>query len=453
MRSALLRLQSAAGIDRSISTTVVMRVISALAGLVTLGMVGTRLSKPEQGYYYTFNNVLALQVFFELGLSFVILQSASHERARLSWGPDSLLFGDPQAKSRLASLLKLSMRWYTAIGVLLVACVLPVGIVFFTMRGEADGVAWRTPWIALVLSTSLYVVLGAIFSFLEGCGLVAEIATARLVQTIAGSVALWSVLLAGAGLYAAAANITLFVLSGLGWLAFKHRAALADLWRTDAGAERVDWRKDIWPFQWRIAVSWLCGFFISQLFTPVLFWFSGATEAGRMGMILAITGPISGMAMAWVTTKAPRFGHLVAREEYGELDSLYDAALRQMLAVVGVGAVCLVSGVVFLNWIGHPLASRLLPPGPTAFMAASMIANTVVFAQAAYLRAHKREPFLGLSVLVALLMTVGTLTLGRLYGALGVTAGYFVVSLIGLAVGTAIFRARRSEWHASREAA
>ena len=35
-------------------------------------------------FYYTFGSLVAVQIIFELGFSFVILQLASHERASLS---------------------------------------------------------------------------------------------------------------------------------------------------------------------------------------------------------------------------------------------------------------------------------------------------------------------------------------------------------------------------------
>jgi hypothetical protein len=37
------------------------------------------LTAVEQGFYYTFGSVLALQVFVKLGLVTVIVQMASHE--------------------------------------------------------------------------------------------------------------------------------------------------------------------------------------------------------------------------------------------------------------------------------------------------------------------------------------------------------------------------------------
>lgn len=73
------------GVNRAIGYGVLTRMWSALAGPLTILLIATRFSKVEQGFYYTFSSILALQVFFELGLLTVLAQFAAHEFAFLSW--------------------------------------------------------------------------------------------------------------------------------------------------------------------------------------------------------------------------------------------------------------------------------------------------------------------------------------------------------------------------------
>ncbi len=79
---------------------------ASLAGLVTVALIARFLSPAEQGYYYTFGSLIALQIVFELGFSFVILQMASHERAHLTLSPRRSISGDAVAHARLASVLQ-----------------------------------------------------------------------------------------------------------------------------------------------------------------------------------------------------------------------------------------------------------------------------------------------------------------------------------------------------------
>ena len=62
------------GVDRPVAYVILGRGWSVLAGPITLYMIASFLTRDEQGYYYTFGSILGLQIFFELGLSYVILQ-------------------------------------------------------------------------------------------------------------------------------------------------------------------------------------------------------------------------------------------------------------------------------------------------------------------------------------------------------------------------------------------
>src|SRR5438045_8803150 len=90
------------GLDRAVGFSVLARFWSSAAGLVTVALIARFLSPPEQGYYYTFGSLVALQIIFELGFSFVILQLASHERANLTISNASEISGDATAHGRLA---------------------------------------------------------------------------------------------------------------------------------------------------------------------------------------------------------------------------------------------------------------------------------------------------------------------------------------------------------------
>ena len=119
--SALVRVRhwvrTVLGLDRAIGFTVLGRFWGSAAGLVTLTLIARFLSPAEQGYYYTFGSLVALQIVFELGFSFVILQLASHERAQLTISNDYEITGDPIAHARLASVIQKSVRWYSVAAV------------------------------------------------------------------------------------------------------------------------------------------------------------------------------------------------------------------------------------------------------------------------------------------------------------------------------------------------
>ncbi len=444
-----VRLVRLVGLDRAIVYTLVGRGWSVVAGPVTVAFIASFLSLEEQGFYYTFASVLGLQVFFELGLSYVILQFASHEKVHLEWTDDGRLTGAPEAKARLASLLRTALLWYSVIAVLAAVVLLPTGMYFFsTSRGASTLIAWHIPWTGVVLAAAGNLIVTPLLAVLEGCGLVTDIALMRIGQNILGNLLLWAALSLGFGLLAAPTFSAVALLWAVAWLVVKQRMFLRDIFdfRTpDAG---IRWQSEVWPFQWKMAISALSGYFIFQLFNPILFAFRGAGEAGQMGMSLSITGAISAMAIAWVNTKAAPFGQLIAKRQFKQLDQLFFPALWQSLMVVSLGGVALWLGGLYLHYIHHPLSLRLLPPTALGLLVLTAIVNHIVFAEAAYLRAHKQEPFLAISVLIGILVGMSSLVLGRSFGALGMMLGYCLINVIvGLGFGSAIFRHKRRLWH------
>jgi hypothetical protein len=436
------------GFDRAIAFTVLARVWSSSAGIITVLLIAKFLSPAEQGYYYTFGSLVALQIVFELGFSIVILQLASHERAHLSVARDGSVTGDSIAHERLASVLQKSVKWYSAAAMLMAAILIPTGFYFFSRHPNSGlPVAWRLPWCLVVIAATLTFQIDPILSFLEGCGYVANIARLRLSQAILGGLLVWSVLAIHRGLFAPAMMILGQIVAGGIWL-YRRRGLLLGLWRHKTTRHRIQWRTEVWPFQWRIAVSWICGYFIFQLFNPVLFAYKGAIAAGQMGMSLSIVSALTSVSIAWVNTKAAPFGSMIARKDYAELDRVFFNALRQSVAVCAAGALLVLLGSVYLNLERIRFAQRMLDPVSLGILLLGTIINVIVFAESVYLRAHKQEVFLRGSILGAVLIGSSTYWIGRAYGARGMVSGYLAVGVVvGLGYNTWVFLSYRKQWH------
>jgi len=444
------RLRRVVGLDRAVIFTVLARGWSSAAGLVTVILIAHFLSAAEQGYYYTFGSLVALQIVFELGFSFVILQMASHERAHLAISKSGEITGDPVAHARLASVLQKSVRWYSVAALLLLCALAPAGIHFFSAHTQPGlPVAWKLPWLMVALAASLAFQIDPMFSFLEGCGYVPQVAHMRFWQAFAGSLLAWTSLLLHHGLFAPAMIITGQVLVGAGWL-FTRRGLLLGLFRHPSGQHRIQWGKEVWPFQWRIAISWICGYFIFQLFNPVLFAYWGPVAAGQMGMSLTIGNSLFSIAIAWVSTKAAPFGAMIARKEYARLDETFFRALAQSLLVCVAGSATVWSVVVYLNLKHIHFAHRVLGPLPFGLLLLTIVGQHIMSSEALYLRAHKQEKFLMITILTASFMVTSTYFLGKRFGAIGMVSGYLVINIvIGLGLGTYTFLKYRRLWHAA----
>ena len=440
----------AAGIDEAVFFTLLARGWGVGAGLITIIFITRFLSPELQGYYYTFYSLIALQIFVEMGLTNAIIQFASHEMAKLSWTPEGSVSGSLDAKRRLQSLLHFAMSWFSAAALLMVAVLLPLGVLFFSATSSprgGPGVAVDLPWSLLVVFAATNLITSAAVAILEGCGKVVQVAILRLSQSVFSVAAVWIVLSLGGHLYALAANSLMMALVGLIWLWSKYRFFFQDLLSHDTPLPGLSWRREIWPFQWRIGISWISGYLAFQLFNPMLLVARGPVVAGQMGMALQIFSALNSGAMAWITTKVPTYGRLIARGQRKELDALFFRGLTHSFVLLGIGIFFLGSAIWFLTTVGVDFTKRLLSPPLMALLAIACLSNHIVFAQASYLRAHKEEPFMMLSVSNG----IGTLILALLfippYGALGAVGTYVTTALsIGLIGGTLIFFQKRKDW-------
>jgi O-antigen/teichoic acid export membrane protein len=203
----------------------------------------------------------------------------------------------------------------------------------------------------------------------------------------------------------------------------------------------------VWPFQWKIAVSWFCGYFIFWMFNPALFAFRGPVEAGRMGMSLSLANAIQAIAVSWVSTKSAPFGTLIARKEYRRLDQTFFQALKQASAVSFAGALTAWLGCIYMNSQHIRFAQRLLVPSSIGMLMLYMMVNVIIFAEAYYLRAHKQEVFFINSLVGALATIACTFIFGRRYGATGIVVSCCIGNFGGLAWATYKFRKYRRLWH------
>jgi len=225
---------------------------------------------------------------------------------------------------------------------------------------------------------------------------------------------------------------------------WSRRKLLLGLLRHPAPANAISWREEVWSFQWKIAISWLCSYLTAQIFVPVLFLCRGATEAGRIGMSLSITGYMWTLVLAWMSTKATPFGQMIARRDYLRLDRIFFRTLRQSLGLLIAMTVACMACVLILQNAYPPLAARMVTPAAFALLLPGGLGAFLIQSEAIYLRAHKYEPFLWLSGAIAVLTLAGAYLLTPRWGSLGAAGTYFACTgLIGALSATAIFNSKR----------
>jgi len=445
--SRVTRLRHTLGLDGAVSFAVLGRAWLLLFSPLTFYLLVTRLTDVERGFYGNFSALVNLQVFLELGFSQSIVQFTSHEFARLRLLPSGALEGDPAALSRLISVGRLAIGYYCGMALIFVVAVGGIGSWFFSTAPDSAKVEWVRAWWLLCVFAGCNLAFLPFVCLLEGCNQVVFVNGCRMAAMVSSGIFLWGALVARAHLFAAAISsggmflATLVVVFWRWWRFFR-------VFRSPPPGPVVSWSREIWPFQWKIACSAVSGYLIFQLFNPVILQLKGAVEAGRMYLALQLINALTQVSNSWVATKAPQYGILISSGRFQELDRLSRRSILQSLIVCLAGSGAL---LVALELLHHytPWGGKILGYDSFCWLIVAALTTQVLFGQAIYLRAHKQEPFLFLSVVNALLTATAVLMGASRNGSLGACAGYALVQLLILPFATAVFFRCRHLWHSS----
>jgi hypothetical protein len=416
-------------------STFVYRLWLIIAGGITILGVPFWFTSIEQGYFYTFTGLIAAQILFELGFTFVISQFSAHETGVLS-----ITSGSDHHRSRLAHLLQFSDRWfrYMAFGYLLI--VGTAGYFFFSAENSLPSSEWLYPWCILVFASALNLRYSARLAMVEGSGEVGQVAQLRLAHSVIGNILMWIALSLGWKLWAIPIASLIAFIATVIWLRRHH--FILDLHSRLAFpiTSKIDWRNEYLPMQWRIAFSWASGYLIFQAIIPIVFAKLGPVAAGQVGIALAMLNGIQSLGMSWVNSRVPEFGALIALHERRILNELFIDSFQKAITLVVIGVILLIAGVSLLHVYSLSLSSRIPDIATLTLFGVASIVNAAIFSMALYMRCHKEEPMLWSSVVGGLLVLLGVY-IGASYS-IELTAFIYVLitSIIGLPWAWILFK-------------
>ena len=169
-----------------------------------------------------------------------------------------------------------------------------------------------------------------------------------------------------------------------------------------------------------------------------------------MGMSISVVGYLAAIVLAWITTKAPTFGNLVARRNFADLDHLFFRTLWQAMGFLLFGSALAMLVALWMNVHLPRLADRIVSPAAFALLLVGTLGSVLVQALAIYLRSFKREPFLYQSIAIAALTLLSCQLTATRLGSMGVAASYLLsTGVVGVISGWWIFTSARHSFQLS----
>ncbi len=312
-------------------------------------------------------------------------------------------------------------------------------------------VAWQGAWWIIAVTAALALAINPAWSLLQGCNQVAVVAKFNFWAALASFSANAIALVSGAGIYASAIGAACTLLVSVSYLVVRWRAFFSQfLEQPQHGC--ISWAQEIWPFQWRIAVSWMSGYFVFDILNPIAFYFCGPVAAGRLGISLQLVNTIARVALTWVTTKGPRFGMLIAARSWSELDALWRRSTLQVFVFYILGYASFLIMIPVVGQFLPMVPARLAPFPVNAWLGGALVTQVLIGAMAMELRAHKREPFMWVSAATAILSVAFILPLVHLWGITGEAIGYALALWSIFIPSCKIYRVKRLEYRSEAEA-
>lgn len=426
------------GLDPLIVYSLMSKIIQGGGLILTLLAVNLNLDEVERGFYFSFISLASLQIFFELGIGVVIVQHTS--RLIVACG-GSLEPGKADYHSsgfaRIRGIYQFNLIWTIVAGLLLFVSVFSLGFTFFSAIPESSLVSWSSEWTLLVVSVALFLPLSSQLSFFEGAGYLSNVLKLRFFMSLLSYGSVILVLMNDLGLYAVSALYISQASLVSVWMILRKRKILKILLVNFPQYDSFrHWAKQLWSMQWKIAISWICGYLAFQAATPIVLNYLGAVAAGEVGLFLNISNMLVSVIGAWMVTKIPIFSSLIEHNNFLGLHELFDDTVKKSVTAFLFMSCCLfAASTLYLDVVDQKFVTTWTV---LVFLILSAL-NSVSFAQGVYLRCFLRELFVPSSVAYALIILLLLPFILPIYGLNGLLGVYLAAAIVSVGMTSVIY--------------
>jgi hypothetical protein len=415
-------------------------------GPVVLLFIPFFLSQEHQGFWFTFMSISALSVFADLGFNNIVMQFSAHESAFVEFR-NGRFEGSDENIQRLSSLFRFICRWIIMVSSISFPVIFLIGFVVFIQKENVS--YWVVPWILYLVGSALNFISTSILSFFEGCHKLAEVQKIRFFSGIILSILILSFLYFHFDLYALALSMLLNSLFILMMIIIFFGRQIRILLRVPISVFH-DWKREILGLFWKYAVSWGSGYLIFQIYTPLMFQAYGSVLAGKVGITIALWSTMYNISNIWIYTATPKINRCVAKKQWHLMDGLFAKNIT-LSSLTYLAGVCALSALLLLLpgrfVFVDRIVERFLPVIPFVFLGTGWFLQVIVNGLAVYLRSHKQEPLMVMSLLSGIYIVATTVFVSKFLPADYFFAGFLTSYLWGLPAVIAIFVSKRKKWH------
>jgi O-antigen/teichoic acid export membrane protein len=304
------------------------------------------------------------------------------------------------------------------------------------------------PWIIYSIGSFAYFFSNAVLSFLEGLNKIAKIQRIRLISAISNTVIVALCLICELNIFALAFSVFFSSFVLIFNIVYSFHKTLLQLIRESSGFN-YDWKVEILPLFIRYALSFASGYFIFQIYTPLMHYFHGPVYSGKVGITLNLVTTAFNLSGIWTYTIIPRINIVISKKEWPELDRIfYNRLLFSLLSYIII-VFCFYITIYFFKdfWIIPKIIPRFLDNISIIILFTCYFIQQIINSLALYLRGHKKEPFVIPSIVSAIWTLMFTLIIGNF-----LPPSFFFLGLLssyawGLPLALILFYSFKKKWH------
>ena len=385
---------------KDLISTLLFQMWRFVAGPLTLFLIPIFLSEVEQGYWYLFVSLSALSVFADLGFSNIILQFSAHEFAFLSFNSKGLIEGDDFHLTKLSSFFRFTLKWISIICLIVFPIIYIIGVWY--LYNDDVIVKYILPWTIYSLGALLNFFCYSILSYIEGLNKVELTQNIRLITTIINTIIVASLLMLGVNIYALAFGLLISSIITSVLILYRFHTLFFQL-LSISKVNNYGWRNKVLPLFSKYVLSFSSGYFIFNAYTPLMHYFHGPAQSGKVGISLALATTFFNMSNIWIYTITPRINMLVSTKNKTSLDLLFNKRLLYAIItyITMVGGLFIFIAFFKNFWFVPNIIDRFLPLQAILMLLTCYFLQLIINSWAIYLRAHKREPYMIPSIILA----------------------------------------------------
>lgn len=431
---------------RDLLFTLLNQMWRLISGPLTMLLIPLYLSATEQGYWYLFGSLSVLSVLADLGFSIIILQFAAYEFAHLSFNNKGLLEGKDIHLKKLGSFFRFIIKWISTICLIIFPIIYVIGIWFF----DRDDLLAKyiLPWSIFLFGSVINFFNNAITSYVEALNKIEVVQRIRLVVAVLNTAVIVIVILLGGNIYALALGSFLSAFITSIFILVKFSKILSQLLNISKNFVYI-WRKEVIPLFGKYSISFISGYLSFQIYIPVMQYFHGPIESGKVGITLVLVNAIYNMSYIWVYTITPQMSIFVSQHNKKSLDILFE---KRLILALLTYVIMTVSAFVFLMvfkdlWIFQKLITRFMSWEAVLMLFVIYLFQLMINSWLTYLRAHKKEPYMIPSVILAVWIVLTTIYIGNNFAPDYFFVGFLSSYIWWLPVAYIIYKRCQRKWY------